>query len=91
MHLTTLSIVPIFVAAPDTGFKVASLYLDMPKGVSRWAAHHRNVAEAGELDDELAERARRHRSPRSLPPPAVAESGSAPADATHSSESHRPA
>ncbi|MDQ3326794.1 MAG: PH domain-containing protein [Actinomycetota bacterium] len=61
-------------------FKVASLYLDMPKGVSRWAAHHRDVAEAGELGDELAERARRHRSPRSLPPPtAVAESGSEPA------------
>ena len=70
---------------------VATLHLDMPKGVSRWAAHHRDVAEAGELGDELAERARRHRSTRSFaPPPAVAESGSEPADAAHLSESRRP-
>jgi putative membrane protein len=62
--------------------KVATLHLDMPKGVSRWAARHRDVAEAGELGDELAERARRHRSPRSF--------GGPPADASHLSEPHRP-
>ncbi|MBA3232379.1 MAG: PH domain-containing protein [Propionibacteriales bacterium] len=48
---------------------VASLFLDMPKGVSRWSAHHRDVTEAGQLADELAERARRHRRPLAFSAP----------------------
>ncbi len=42
---------------------LATVYLDMPKGVSRWTAQHRDVAEAAGLVGELAERARAHRVP----------------------------
>ncbi len=41
---------------------LASVFMDMPVGVERWPASHRGVAEAGALVDELAGRARTHRS-----------------------------
>jgi len=40
---------------------LASVYLDMPKGVDRWVAQHRDVSEAADLVAELAARARSHR------------------------------
>ncbi len=41
---------------------LASVYLDMPVGVERWPASHRDVAEAATLVGELAERAGVHRA-----------------------------
>jgi len=67
---------------------LASAYLDMPEGVDRWTAPHRDVGEAVELCAELAERARLHRMPGSDP---VTVSGtSEPAlDAGHPSADHQ--
>ena len=42
---------------------LATVYLDMPSGVQRWQAQHRDVSEAAELVNVLAFRARLHRIP----------------------------
>ncbi len=42
---------------------LATVYLDMPSGVQRWQAQHRDMAEAAALVGELAGQARLHRAP----------------------------
>jgi putative membrane protein len=42
---------------------LATVFLDMPSGVQRWQAQHRDVSEAAELVNALAFRARLHRLP----------------------------
>ncbi|MBA2716255.1 MAG: PH domain-containing protein [Propionibacteriales bacterium] len=42
---------------------LATVYLDMPSGVQRWQAQHRETADAAALVGELAVQARLHRAP----------------------------
>lgn len=42
---------------------LATVYLDLPAGVQRWVASHRDVTEAAALVSQLAARARIHRAP----------------------------
>lgn len=42
---------------------LATIYLDLPAGVQRWVASHRDVAEAAGLVEALAAQARVHRAP----------------------------
>jgi putative membrane protein len=48
---------------------LGTVHLDMPRGVRRWSAPHRDVTESHALVDELVQRARRERAtPWSQPP-----------------------
>lgn len=48
---------------------LATVYLDMPTGVQRWQAQHRDTADAASLVGELAVQARLHRAPVQSEPP----------------------